>query len=515
MFWVDLTTEDILKRKDKKYLITDYKTPSGKIHIGSLRGVVIHDVIRRALKDLNKKTEYWYGFDDFDPMDGFPNYLPREFKKYMGMPLVDIPSPEKSAKNYAQYFAQDFIKVFNSIGAKPKIIWASDLYRSGKYNKAIEIILDNAAKIRQIYQEISGSCKPKDWYAFQVVCPKCGKIGTTRVFDWDGQEVGFVCEPEMVKWAKGCGYRGKISPYDGAGKMPYKVETPSKWLIFSTSVELAGKDHYTKGGTFDVAKKIAREIFKINPAYGFGYEWLLIGGKSMSSSKGVGTSAEEIARMIPAELLRFLLIRTRANRQLEFNPTSDTIPLLYDELDRCIDSYLADPKSDFARAYYFSKLSEVEPPKYRMRFSKIAYMLQMPRADVKEYAEEEARKKLDKVELDELKIRTKYAKKWLEECAPENYKFTIRENLPDAAKKLNHAQKAFLTEIANLLSKKKYSGEELHKEIHETKTRQNISPREAFSAIYLSIIGKESGPQAGWLLASLDRDFVIKRFREI
>jgi lysyl-tRNA synthetase class 1 len=42
-----------------------------------------------------------------------------------------------------------------------------------------------------------------------------------------------------------------------------------------------------------------------------------------------------------------------------------------------------------------------------------------------------------------------------------------------------------------------------------------ISPKDAFSAIYLSILGKDSGPQAGWLLASLDKEFVVKRLKEV
>jgi lysyl-tRNA synthetase class 1 len=42
-----------------------------------------------------------------------------------------------------------------------------------------------------------------------------------------------------------------------------------------------------------------------------------------------------------------------------------------------------------------------------------------------------------------------------------------------------------------------------------------ISPQEAFSAIYLSFLGKESGPQAGWLLASLEHEFVVTRLTEM
>lgn len=515
-FWLNRVVREILQRKEKSYLITDYKTPSGRVHVGALRGVLIHDVITEGLKKSGAKADYWYGFDDFDSMDALPDYLSKEkYQKHLGEPLSNIPSPESGYRNYAYFYAQEFKKVFNNLGAEPKILWASELYKKGKYNKATKIILDNAEEIRKIYSHVSGSKKPKDWYAFQVVCPKCGKIGTTRVYDWDGREVSFVCEKRMVDWAKGCGYQGKISPYNGNGTMPYKVETAAKWFVFGTAVELAGKDHYTKGGTFDVAREIARKVFKIKPAYGFGYEWLLIKGKSMSSSKGVGVAAKEIAQIIPAELLRFLMVRYPPKRQLEFDPQGEIIPRLYDELDRCIDVYLEDPKSDLARAYYYSRLSEAKPPKYRLRFSKVVYLIQMYRTNVYKYAEEEKGQKLTKEEKEEIKTRVQYAKKWLEKYAPENYKFEIQQKLPPQANKLTKEQKEFLSEIVKLLEQKKWPGEELHRQIHQIKKQLKIEPRQAFAAIYLSLLGKDSGPQAGWLLVALDKNFVIKRFKEI
>ena len=39
-------------------------------------------------------------------------------------------------------------------------------------------------------------------------------------------------------------------------------------------------------------------------------------------------------------------------------------------------------------------------------------------------------------------------------------------------------------------------------------------PRTAFDALYRAFLGRTNGPRAGWLLASLDRDFVIGRLRE-
>jgi len=85
--------------------------------------------------------------------------------------------------------------------------------------------LDNAEKIQDIYQKVSGSQKKEaGWLPFQVICEKCQKLGTTKVFAWDGKEVSYKCEPNLVKWAVGCGHEGKISPFGGNGKLPWKVD---------------------------------------------------------------------------------------------------------------------------------------------------------------------------------------------------------------------------------------------------------------------------------------------------
>ena len=50
-------------------VVNDSKTPSGTVHVGSLRGPVILDVITRALRARGLETTLLYGVDDLDPMD--------------------------------------------------------------------------------------------------------------------------------------------------------------------------------------------------------------------------------------------------------------------------------------------------------------------------------------------------------------------------------------------------------------------------------------------------------------
>jgi lysyl-tRNA synthetase class 1 len=121
---------------------------------------------------------------------------------------------------------------------------------------------------------------------------------------------------------------------------------------------------------------------------------------------------------------------------------------------------------------------------------------------------------LSEIEKQEIENRIEIAKKWLEKLAPENYKFNIQENLPEKAKNLSTEQKEFLKKISEAISAKDFSGEDLHHKIHEIKSQLKIDPKVAFSSIYIVFIGKDSGPQAGWLLVSLDKNFVIKRLEE-
>jgi lysyl-tRNA synthetase class 1 len=544
MFWVDEIIEDILiKIKKDSFLITDWTTPSGHSHIGALRGVMIHDCIRRGLEEkglpagkAGKTAVFQYGFDDFDPMDGLPVYVDQSWEKHMGKPLANVPAPDGKSSSFAAQYLKEFEGVFNGLGIDSEIVKTSELYKSGKFNETIKIVLDNAQEIRKIYKEVSGSDKGEDWFPLQVVCPKCGKIGTTKVTDWNGKEVRFKCEENLVEWAKGCGYEGSTSPFDGNAKLPWKVEWACKWFVFGTDIEGEGKDHSAAGGSRDIANHIYRKVFKKEPPYDVPYEFFLVGGKKMASSKGLGVTAKDMAEFLPANLLRFLFVRSKAKRAIEFQPEGETIPLLYDEYDRMAELCQKDAKNDLARSFYYATNNiEKEQPKYYLRFSKIAYMLQMPRIDIFEYAKKEkasarlpARQEaksaeaegevrssdLSDIEKQEIEGRIEIAKKWLEKFAPDSYKFAILDKMPDI--NLNADQKEFLKKISDIIkSKESWTGEELHPKIHEIRKAMNIESREAFSAIYLSFIGKDSGPQAGWLLASLDRGFVLKRLGEV
>lgn len=520
MFWADQIVEEFErvhnlspeKAKGRKIILRDEKTASGRVHVGSLRGVVMHAIVTQALREKGYDAEFWFEINDADPMDGLPVYLDQKtFKPHMGKPLKDIPSPDLGHKNYARYFGDEFIEVIHKLGFRPHFYYASDQYAEGKYDHWIDLALEHPEEIRKIYKEISGSEKKEEWNPVQIVCEHCGKVGTTTVTGSEGSAskkiVTYQCEPNKVKWAVGCGHEGKVSPYKGRGKLPWKVEWAAKFQIFPVDIEGAGKDHSAAGGAREISETIAKHIFKGTVPFDIPYEYFLFGGAKMSSSKGIGASAKEVSDIIPPQLLRFLMVRTRPEKTIDFNPDGDTIPRLYDSYDESAEVYFArktvEANEDVKRAFYFSQLdSKHIEDSVRPRFSWIAFLTQLPHIEFPKGKEAQERKY--------------YAKLWLEKYASENAKFEVQEKIPEKAKTLSVDQRTFLASLANLLESKSWrTGEELHAQVHELRKKSPLEARNAFSAVYLALLGKDSGPQVGWFLEALDKKFVIKRFRDL
>ncbi|HVZ67190.1 MAG TPA: lysine--tRNA ligase [Patescibacteria group bacterium] len=502
MFWADRVAKEITDSgKYKPYWVDDMFTPSGFAHVGSLRGPLVHDMVYKGLVKVGQKAKWTYIMNDFDVIDGLPQELEKEFGKYMGVVLRMVPSPEKGFDSFADYFAKDFQRVLRELGVEAEFLSSFDMYREGKFNDSIRLALDNSEKILDIYQRVSGSKKREaGWLPLQVICENCGKLGTTRVHDWDGKTVAYTCEPNMVKWAQGCGHTGRISPFDGNGKLPWKVDWPAHWKVLGVTIEGAGKDHSSAGGSRDIARELCAEVFDYPDPFNIPYEFFLIGGKKMSSSKGLGLKGRDLTKLLPPEIGRFLFTRTDYKKAIEFDPMGTlAIPMLFDEYQKAAESYFAKAEDDLSRAFEYSQVGEVVSPP-TVRFSVLAQWVQMPNM------EEEIKKA-------GAEAWVKYAKIWVEEFAPDSEKFLVQEKIPESVAKLSVEQKEYLKKISDLISIQDV--EEFQTKIYETAREINLPPKDAFGAIYTSLIGKDHGPKAAWLIKSLDKDFVLNRFKEV
>jgi lysyl-tRNA synthetase class 1 len=523
MFWADELAAGLAGPQ----VVNDSKTPSGTVHVGSLRGVVLHDAIARALRDHGLPTEFRYGVDDLDPMDAQALLTPDAVDRYMGVPLAHVPAPEGSdAPSYARHFVgQLFMGTFAGLGITPVIYWMSELYGDGTMDPYIRTALDRAERIRELYWSVSKVAKEPGWLPVSVICEQCGKVGTTLATDWDGTTVAYACKPDLVTWATGCGNSGRVVPGGGRVKLPFNVDWAAKWSLFDITVEGCGKDLATAGGSRDRSDAISREVFHREPPLNVAYEFLNIGGRKMSTSKGTGATAHGIAELLPPELLRFLFLRHKPRRAIEFDPEGDTIPGLFDEFDRIADAVAgrptrgelpADPKAILRQSLVDPDADvALEAARFRPSFRHLALLVQVPGVDVAARMAAEKGAPLDATEQAILDERIRVAGAWLESFAPDRYKVEVQPTLPDGVAGLTEAQRIVLSTLAGEAeATRPDSGAAWQDLIFGTSQTYGVSSGDAFAAIYLAFLGRTNGPRAGWLLASLDRGFVTQRLRD-
>ncbi len=487
------------------------------------------DVITRALRDRGLATTLLYGVDDMDPMDAQALLTPDAVEREMGRPLAHIPDQEGDGHaSYARHHAERFIATFDRLGIVPdRYYWMSELYAEGAVDPYIRLALDRAELVRDIYRRVANVRHPADWHPVSVVCERCGKVGTTIVTAWDGERVRYECRPNLVAWAKGCGMSGWTSPFGGRAKLPWNLEWAAQWSMFGVTIEPCGKDLSTAGGSRDRSDAIAREVFEREPPLNVPYEFVNLGGRKMSTSKGRGAAAHEIAEVLPPDVLRFFFIRPRPNQAIEFDPEgSDAIPRLFDEFDRFAAATAGRPTKGELPAGYEAIFRyalrdpaadvSAEAGAFRPSFAHLALLLQLPGIDLAERVAAEKGSPLTHRERAILEERAAAARAWLERYAPETAQIEVHlDALPEPARSLGADERHFLGALAaSVEADPPPSGEAWQARIFEVAGASDLAPARAFAALYAAFLGRRNGPRAGWLLAALERAFVLARLRE-
>jgi len=468
-----------VNRAEKEIFISTMITPSGPIHLGNLKEVMVGYLISEALKNDGLKVSFNFFADNFDYLRKLYPFLPKRYEKYIGFPLSEIPDLWGCHKTYDEHFLQPFLEALKVLKIKPKVRYIDKLYKNGTYASMIQKALENKERIAQIISSVSGREISKDWSPFLPRCEECGRMSTTKVIETDlvRNSVVYQCE---------CGHRGVVDFSKGGGKLVWRAHWPATWRIFGVGVEGFGKDLATKGGAFDTARQIVEKVFNGKPPFPIPYEWVYVKGEGrMAGSTGIGFTPLEVLEVLPPEILIYFYKRTRPNKHHEFDIQESVVNLWneYGGLSGVPFQHLV------MAAQSFRNLEDILESLKRSGYDK---QIKDKRAKIK----------------DEIN----YVRNWLRKYASEKYKFEIQKELPKA--KLTKKQKEFLSNILETVVKTKLDGEELHQKIHQIKNEIKINPREAFSAIYKVFLGQDSGPQAGWFLAGLDRRFVIRRLKE-
>lgn len=519
MTWIDKALDGCAGQ----VVINDSKTPSGRAHVGSLRGVLIHDALARVARERGLDATFMYGCDDMDAVDEIPHGTGKHFVEHLGKPLWAAPPPPGfDGASMAEAYFTEFTATFDKLGVEVDFYRMSDIYRSGQLDGIIDTFLRAAADVRQIYLRLSGAQRSDDWLPFQPICEKCGRIGTTYATAYDGKTVAYECRTDLVTWAEGCGHSGRISPFGGNGKLPWKLEWAAKWKLFGVSIEGAGKDHMAASGSHEVSSALARQVLRCAVPIPVPYEFFTLGGAKMSSSRGIGMTASELTDLLPPDLLRYLVLRTQPRRSINFDlgvPSLNKAFVEYERLWRSAAEDGAQPGQE--QLYVVSQARARGPfplaPTINAPFDSVLSIAQQPHKDLMDHVASLGHK-VSPADADWLARKEETAEEFIRVRPDLADKFKML-NATEAAEKrsaLDDRQIAFLEQLAQRLDDlPTWEARAIQDEIFDSARAVDIDPRAnatlVFEALYRVLFGTDTGPRAGSYLEFLGRDETLYR----
>lgn len=498
--WAEAAADRIIAQNPDKDLYTTAAgiSPSGVVHFGNFRDVVTSHLVREALKAKGKNTRLIFSWDNFDRFRKVPSGVGESFAEYIGKPLSKILDPFGQDSSYAEHFQKPFVEAMEKLGIEIEYRDQTQMYESGAYDMAIFHALKNRERIAEILLSfMSDKAKgekgidPKEYkenyYPISVYSRFTGK-DNTKVLNFDGDKnITYRCidtgQEETVDLTQ-----------VHIAKLQWKVDWPMRWRYEGVVFEPGGHDHASPGGSYDVAKRISKEVFNYEPPEFVEYKFVGIQGEGskMSGSKGTGVSPLELLDIYEPNVLKWLYFRKAPSQSFELAFNSE-IYRQYDEYDAEHQEHNNLP---FRQAVGFGQVVQWQPEKLEVVLKALG----------------------SNFNKESIGRRLILAKNWLEKYNPDeainlletpntSYISSMSEEGKENIKKLKEAlennTKADIAELEALVyeipKSPELSSEDLKK-----------AQRSFFKDVYNLLIGKDTGPRLGTFLWAADRNTVLK-----
>ncbi|MFN8371198.1 MAG: lysine--tRNA ligase [Bacteriovoracaceae bacterium] len=519
--WADFTAERIINERGEKdlYVCASGITPSGMVHFGNFREVITTEFVVRALKDRGKKVRFIFSWDDFDTFRKVPVNLPRqeELQKFLFNPIVDTPDPFGRDESYARHHEVNFEKELQNAGILIEPVYQAKCYRKGQYSKMIQHALDNTDKIKAILNQYREEPLSSEWLPVLIYCEKCNRDRIKKISYNNKDSLSYECEL--------CNHTGVEKIENSTRiKLPWRVDWPMRWAYEKVDFEPGGKDHSSEGGSFTTAKSIVKYVFGGNAPIYLQYDFISIkgmGGK-MSSSKGNLVTVSEVLKIYEPEMIRWIFASYKSNVDFAIGFDAEVIKN-YEDFDRLERSvYGLEPMSEKKRdmnirVYELSQLVQNEKLgdkcPFQPSFRHLTNLLQIQDGSI-----ERTRKYYEKdivTDRDERRFqqRSQCALNWLNEHAPEEFKFKINKTKTSVA--MDETTQKFIQSLSTLLKNEWdsiKSDNELHEKIYHLINDFKIEPPLAFKTIYQMLISKDRGPKLATFIREIGKEKILAIF---
>lgn len=512
--WADQTAEKIIAEWGDKEMYTCASgiTPSGTVHVGNFREMISVELVVRALRDRGKNVRFIYSWDDYDVFRKVPLNMPQPemLEKYLRFPITMVPDPWGRNESYARHHEVDVESVLPIVGIFPEFLFQAERYRSGMYAQGMRRALEKRDHLKTIldkYRDEDHKIQG-EWWPVSVFCSACNR-DTTEIDGWDGEwGLSYHCE---------CGHKetGDLRTLKGA-KLVWRVDWPMRWNQEKVDFEPAGKDHHSQGGSFDTSKHVVQDVYDRKPPVTFRYDFIGIKGSpgKMSSSKGKVVDLPDLLRVYQPELVRYLFAGTRPNTEFVISFDLDVIKI-YEDYDKTERIYWGAEKAkdeeSEARERRIYELSQVgavpsEAP-YQVPFRHLCSLLLIYQGEVERVIA--ALPNMKPSQEEGIRRRAACAWYWVNECAPEEFRFRVRE--PGEMAELSEIELSALRHLRDdVVAKLECFADEraVAEAIYTAATAAGTDGKTLFKAAYQALVGKDQGPRLAGFLGTLGKDKV-------
>jgi len=483
---------------------------SGFPHVGNLSDAARSFAVTLALREQGCRSELVAFADDKDGLRKVPAGMPESLEQHLGRPVTDIPDFFGCHKSYGEHMALLLREALDNCGIDYKFMSATEVYRSGLFNEEIKTILLNAKKIGEIMKEEVGQEKFLEALPYFAVCENCGRIYTTKAYDFLAKEdkILYSCEGMEVKgrWLEGCGHKGEVDYRKGEGKLAWKGEFAVRWKALDIRFEAFGKEVMD---SVRVNDRICREILNWEPPSHAKYELFLDkSGKRMSKSAGVVFTPQTWFKYgSPQSLMLLLLKRFVGTRALDVTD----VPFYMNELGDLEDVYFGKKQTKNEKELvklkglyeYCWVLKPPQKPEIHVPYNLMAFVVKMaPKGNEEEFIADAFRRYgyLPKDQtLDEgLRRRIEYASHWIRDF----------EEIKETTVSLASGERNAITELIEVL-KAEEEAEKIQNAVFNTAKKQDLQPAAFFKTLYTILVGAPQGPRLGPYILAMGKQNVI------
>ncbi len=477
--------------------------PSGLPHIGTFAEVARTTWVRRAFEHITgKKTELIAFSDDMDGLRKVPLNMPNKemLREHLGEPLSRIPDPFGCCESYSDHMNGKLREFLDRYEFDYRFQSSAEAYSRGDFDEGLRLILEKHDEIRDVVAPTLREENRKDWSPIMPICPKCGKVYTTRVLEVHPENgtVLMKCDKSFGD-VHGCGHEGEVNVTGGNVKVGWKVDWALRWYSYGIHYEMYGKD------LIESAKLSARicRILGGRPPVGLVYEMFLDeNGEKISKSVGKGVTVDAWMEYAPLESLLYYIFQNpkKAKR------------LFFGMIPKVVDDYLAELKRYPTLAEEKKPDSAVwhvhggNPPAYgsSITFSLINNLISGLGTDDEELLWTYLKKYDPQVEDYENVVRA---------LVTRSLAFYRDFILPNKKyEKPDRNMRYLFEELRNELGdvSTDASAEDLQAIPFDIARRHDVDPKEFFKAIYGALLGQERGPRFGTFAKLMGRDKVLE-----